>query len=183
MFLIAIDPGKTGAIVKAFLNKDNVWEDIGIFKMPDTLKGIIELIENITEPFIVDSQIPKICYIEKVGEHRQGNDASSSVTLSKHYGFLTGVLMTLRIKIADEVDPRVWEREIAGPSKKYATKLKDITDIKKRNREAYARKKERKQRIKDKVQKLYPDLKITNDTADAVGILEYGIRKEKMIKI
>ena len=181
MFLIAIDPGKTGAIVKAFLNKDNVWEDIGIFKMPDTLKGIIELIEDLTALF--KSETSKICYIEKVGEHRQGNDASSSVTLSKHYGFLTGVLMTLRIKIAEEVDPRVWEREIAGPSKKYATKLKDITDIKKRNREAYARKKERKQRIKDKVQKLYPDLKITNDTADAVGILEYGIRKEKMIKI
>jgi hypothetical protein len=94
--------------------------------------------------------------MEKVGFHRQGNSAGSSAKFARHCGQLEMALLASGIPIVDVV-PSKWMKEVMSTVP---------TD-----------RAERKRFIKEFVQRRYPSLKITLDTADALGILMYALER------
>lgn len=149
--LVVIDPGLSGGIVTR--SSDGAVE---ANKMPDTAQGILELLQSIK-----DSSLD-LCFVlmENVGKHRAGNNASSSVTFSRHVGHLEMALLALQIP-HETVMPTVWMNDVA-PGR---PKGPDAPTVRLRKRY-----------IKDLMQRKYPDQKITDKTADAFGILTYLIR-------
>lgn len=149
--VMGIDPGASGAFAFKFPNGD-----VGVDKMPDTCQGIHDLVEQRTW---VDADIRSLhCYIENVGGYRPGNSAPSAVKFARHCGHLDMVLVSLEVPTT-YVAPSPWMRTIlpSVPSDK----------------------KERKNAIKEEMQRLYPKIKVTLWNADALGLLTYGIIKQK----
>jgi crossover junction endodeoxyribonuclease RuvC len=92
-------------------------------------------------------------YLEQVRSSPQ-QGVVSAFTFGRGYGFLEGVVMGLGLPIV-QVRPSEWQGALGCMSGGDKGKLA-----------AYAR-------------KLYPSVKITNDTADAVLIAHYGMMSEK----
>lgn len=81
---------------------------------------------------------------------------ASSFKLGYNFGFLVGALRARRFPV-ELVKPKVWQKGLRGLKPKMG-----YTD--------------RKRAIKDSASRLYPDIKVTNATADAVMILDWGLR-------
>tara|TARA_Y100000114_G_C11751480_1_gene324552 strand:- start:971 stop:1411 length:441 start_codon:yes stop_codon:yes gene_type:complete len=79
--------------------------------------------------------------------------SSSSFKLGYNYGYYLGALRTRRIS-TNLVKPQVWQKGLVGLRPKMG-----YTD--------------RKRCLKDNAQRLYPNLKITHATADALLILHW----------
>lgn len=93
------------------------------------------------------------CIIEKVGGYMPGNSGPAAATFARHTGNLEAILYCFGIPTY-QVSPQKWMKAV-GP---------------------FARdKKERKNAIKEKMARLYPHLKVTLKTADALGIYSYAI--------
>ena len=93
------------------------------------------------------------CFIEKVHSMpKQG--VSSTFKFGTSYGFLRGVITAFDIPFK-EVTPAKWQRTMGIPT------IKGETPTAKKNRH------------KAKAQQLYPKLKITHATADALLIARY----------
>jgi hypothetical protein len=78
---------------------------------------------------------------------------ASSFKLGYNFGFIVGALRALRLP-THLVKPQIWQKGLSGlrPKLSYS---------------------DRKRLLKDNAIRLYPDLKITNATADAVLIMEW----------
>jgi Holliday junction resolvasome RuvABC endonuclease subunit len=105
-----------------------------------------------------------IVVIEDVGYHVKGNNAQASATFARHVGWLLGAAAALEIGVSI-VTPKTWQAALLGKAK-HETKA------------------HRKNAIKARVQSLYPHIKVTLATADALGILtwalaEYGDRNDR----
>ena len=139
--LIAIDPGINGGIA---------WrEDDGrVFcqKMPDTTAELCTELENLQAMYRSDT----FCMVEKTGTYMPGNSGPAAVKFARHCGAIDGVLAGLAIA-HDHIAPSKWMRQFLGAVPKD--------------------KKQRKNTIKAKAGRLYPHLKVTLATADALGIL------------
>ena len=117
--------------------------------MPDSPEGLLLLLKALT------ADCDKVhCFNEKVGMHRMGNSASSSVTFARHCGQLDMALIAMDIDTT-LVHPRVWMKKVFGKVPK------DKGD--------------RKRFIRDRMQEDYPDLRATLWSADALAILKYGL--------
>ncbi len=81
---------------------------------------------------------------------------ASSFKLGYNFGFLVGALRARRFPV-ELIKPKVWQKGLRGLKPKMG-----YTD--------------RKRAIKDSAARLYPNLKVTNATADAVMILDWGLR-------
>lgn len=147
MLTIAIDPGASGGIVAAGDDGRPV-----ALKMPDTPKDIYDLLYGLA---IHHSAVRAI--VEKVGMHRQGNNASASCKFARHCGHIEMALIALGIPF-EEPTPQKWMKSLG-------VMPKDKT--------------ERKNRIKDLMQRKYPNIKVTLWNADALGILTYTLEKTK----
>lgn len=79
---------------------------------------------------------------------------ASSFKLGYNFGFIIGALRAKRFPV-ELVKPKVWQKGLRGLKPKMG-----YTD--------------RKRAIKDNASRLYPDVKITNATADAVMILDWA---------
>lgn len=99
----------------------------------------------------------RFAYIEKVGA-MPGQGVTSMFSFGQSYGFLRGCLISLGIPF-EEVTPAKWQREFS------LLKKKGETNTQKKNRH------------KAKAQQLFPGLKITHATADALLIMEWGRRQ------
>lgn len=149
--LIAIDPGANGGI--AALCADGRAE---AWPMPQTEGEVADLMESLLNP--LDG--PPVCYIEKVGGFIAGHAAPGSAMFNfgRNYGFVLGVLAALRIRTV-LVTPQFWQRAL-GLGKSAGDKA------------AWKRK------LKAEAWRLYPQLKPTLKTADALLILECARRME-----
>ena len=156
--LIAIDPGLSGAIACMVDGK------VHAYKMPDTPKDIFLLILSMKTD-------DAFCWIEQVGAYMPGNSGPAAVKFARHCGHLDMALLSAGIPY-DTVLPRKWEHWLIG-APNYPPIPDDISD-KEQERILAKRKQERKNKIKIKVQGLYPDLKVTLKTADALGILTWS---------
>lgn len=100
---------------------------------------------------IRSESVDVMAYIEAVHSMpKQG--VASSFTFGRSYGFLRGLLIALKIPFT-EVTPQKWQKEL---------ECRTAGD---------------KNVSKRRAQQLFPGLKITHATADALLICEYGRRK------
>jgi hypothetical protein len=101
-----------------------------------------------------------IAYMEQVGGFIAGNPAPGSAMFNfgDGYGYLRGILAALRVELR-LVRPQVWQKGIPGI--------------------AGAVKGQRKRALKEHAARLFPHLKVTLKTADALCIADYAIRMER----
>jgi hypothetical protein len=97
------------------------------------------------------------CFIEKTGGYMPGNAGPASVKFGRHNGHLEMALYCTGISTT-QITPQKW-------MKRLGTMPKD--------------KKARKNKIKTDMACLFPALKVTLKTADALGILTVAIMGEK----
>lgn len=150
--LIGIDVGGSGGIAWKYADGQ-----IAVEKMPATEADICDLISGMNawqEPNAT-------AYIEKVTGYIPGRPqpASRMFNFGRNVGVLMGALYCAKIRIC-EITPRQWQKEMAISLDPKAT---DTV---------------RKNKLKSEAQKLFPQLKITLSTADALLIYEAGRRIE-----
>lgn len=177
MIIIAIDPGASGGIAW----HDTVEKTTRVAKMPATLVDQKIALDEISRNDYTE------VWIEEVGQHVQGNNASASVKFAAHCGELRGIIVTLGLKM-HRPRPLAWQKIVPNlPKRPPAPKRSDYhimpsayEEAKKAHREALRKHKHaRKTRIKAWVQELNPAIRVTDHTADALGILEYALDQEK----
>ena len=145
--IIAIDPGKSGGIARAQNHGNgNVYQAT---KMPPTPEETFEVLKALTKGR------PTICYVENVGFYRPGNSAPAAVKFGKHVGHLEMALIALSLDTV-KIVPSKWMRSVMDVvSKEKGTRKNDI---------------------KEYMQKVYPDIKVTLALSDALGILTYALQ-------
>ena len=147
--LTAIDPGLSGGIA---------WRDfagvVHTMKMPTTLQEMHEALESFDNN--------SVTLMEAVGKHRMGNSAQSSATFAKHVGHLEMGLVACKLPHAT-INATKWMNTIA-PGRPKGVESATV--------------RARKNFIKDLMQRRYPHLRVTNATADALGILTYLIQNQ-----
>ena len=165
MLIIAVDPGLSGGVAWQINNK------VLATKMKDTPKDIFEQLQLLSQ---VDENV--VCYIERTGGYQPGNSGPGAVKFARHCGHLEAFLIALQIPYY-EILPAKWQAFLIGKPN-YPKIPKQVQSAARRQILA-KRKIERKNKIKIRVQGLYPHLKITLATSDSLGILYYGISQEK----
>lgn len=148
MIYIGIDPGTGGGIAVTDGKKTSA------VKMPDTEKDVFESLKGLLseDPFVI---------IEKVGA-MPGQGVTSMFSFGQSYGFLRGLLVALEIPF-EEVSPQKWQKELGLLQRR-------------RKDDAKLSKTDKKNLNKQKAQQLWPHLRVTHATADALLIAEYGRR-------
>ena len=148
MIIIGIDPGTNGGIA---------WITDGkpcVEKMPDTLQDLWELFQEIraaASPPLGVGETQAIAYIEQVHSSPQMG-VKSAFTFGNGFGHLEMALTAAGIPFA-RIRPQVWQKELGCLTKGD----KNIT--------------------KRKAQELFPSLKVTHATADALLIATYGTKQ------
>jgi len=165
MVLIAVDPGGSGGICWQINNHKVLAANMG-----STPKDIYEQLKLLSQ---ADKNVK--CYIERVGNYVAGNAGPGAVKFAKHCGHLEGFLIALEIPYY-EILPATWQAFLIG--KPNHPKIPKEVQGKERKQILAKRKTERKNKIKIRVQGLYPHLKITLATSDALGILCYAVAQE-----
>lgn len=157
---VGIDPGASGGVAYHMPASGA----FGCFNMPDTLADLRDRLNELTQTALksamgVGRLLPgeAVVLLEKTGGYMPGNSGPAAVKFARHCGSLEGLLVGMRISF-DEVAPSKWQKH-------FGTLPKD--------------KKDRKNAIKDQMQKKYPDLKVTLKTADALALLTYQLDNEK----
>lgn len=167
--IIAIDPGAKGAI--AVLHDGTV----NAHKMPETPHDLCSIIDAAHSDAVLSGNIIR-AYIEQVsGFIGVGQPGSSAFSFGQGYGEIIGVLAHAKVPFVN-VTPQRWQKALAlGHSDRMrsdrAMTEPEIAAMKSHNARA---KREWKNKLKAKAQQLYPTLKVTLETADALLILEYG---------
>ena len=118
---------------------------IDVTACPDTVKDMADYLKNAKWDCI-----DMFCIIERV-HSMPGNGVASTFKFGMNYGQWLGILASLNVPYK-EVTPQMW-------MKYYGSLPKD--------------KKARKNRLKHLAQSLYPNVKVTLKTADAILIANY----------
>lgn len=138
---LAIDPGWSGACAVSY------GDDVIVYRCPSTITEIIDLAHEIKDA----SEGTIFALLEKV-HSMPGQGVKSVWTFSQNFTAWQCALYSAKIPYK-EVRPNEWMNKLGGvPTGR-------------------DNKKERKNYIKSEMQKRYPDLKVINDTADALGLL------------
>ena len=146
MMFIGIDPGASGGIAVLY---DNEFGEA--FPMPETDREILDLLREYAPPDMAKD--PKVfACIEKLNAMSPGRQACFQ--LGQSYGKLKMALIAVGIPYS-EVLPAAWQKAMGCPAKKGRT---------------YA---QRKALLRARAQALFPQLKVTNQTADALLICSY----------
>jgi hypothetical protein len=178
MIIIGIDPGYNGGIAV----KDTKWSILEAIKMPDTDTVTLEYLKKWKAN---DNPVHVIC--EKVGgfigsrkkqiniscPHCGGlvqyitNEADPSSAMFKFgdgNGVIRGICITLGFSY-DTIAPKSWQKihNLFKPKGMSKTQWKGI--------------------LKDRAQKLFPQLKVTLATADALLILDVALRMPRIQSI
>lgn len=122
---------------------------IEVVNMPETTKDLFDYLKNF--------QKNSVCFLEKVGG-LPGMGGSAMFNFGKNFGSIETCLIALNIKTY-EVTPQSWQKTF-----QVGTKGKKSTS-------------EWKNKLKFKAQQLYPNVKVTLATSDALLIMEYGLNK------
>jgi len=151
---IGIDPGQSGGIAAIFNGTSFA------YKMPETEVDFIILMRRIVTPNIDKKDV--IVLLEKV-HSMPGQGVASTFKFGKGYGLLRGVILTMGLRLED-VTPQAWQKGLAIP---------------KRDKSRDESKTHFKNRLKAMAQQLFPHIKFTLATADAMLIAEFCRRTNK----
>ena len=122
-------------------------------KMPETLSDMWCLVCQINDPVVGGMDYPRMAYIEQVHSSPQMG-VKSAFTFGQGFGHIEMALMAAGISF-ERVSPQKWQKAMGCLTKGD----KNVS--------------------KAKAQELFPGLKITHATADALLIAEYGRRLEQ----
>lgn len=146
--MIAIDPGASGGIA---IQKSTVGVcTVEAYSMPKTEREIYELIDG------AKSADPEgsTAFLEDLVKYTGRNMPSSAMAVyASNFGFIKGVLTALKWRIV-LVPPKSWQKSLGLGKAKGLTKT------------------EWKNKLKQKAEELFPTIKVTLATADALLILE-----------
>ena len=162
MTIIAVDPGKNGAVV---------WRNdvgVGVMKMPETRGDTIQLFKNIVH---LEGDTPNqcVCYHERVANFIPGGGAAHMMTFGRMAERCSCIVETLGIRLI-EITPQAWQKELGlGTSKRSKGATPAANSIAKR---------EWKSKLKAESQRRFPEIKVTLANADALLILEAAIKLE-----
>lgn len=151
--LIAIDPGASGAIAVRD-DQGRVFAD----DMPESPKDIWDHLWGLDfrNPFNSSAPVDVLAIIEDAGYHVAGNNATASCKFARHCGALEMALTGLSIPW-EAVRPQKWMKHFGAMPKE---------------------KSDRKLRIKELMQRKYPNIKVTLANADALALLTWAIERE-----
>lgn len=139
---LGIDPGVTGGLV--VLDQDRtVVESVTFDKL--TERQVWEMMHH-------HASARAFAVLEKVGGYVKGsggNKGHAMFRFGQSYGFLRGCLTAAGIPYT-EVAPLTWQRGVGFPQKKGETHP------------------QRKKRLRQRAEQLFPGVKVTNATADAL---------------
>ena len=148
--IIGIDPGVSGGVAVRYVGRE-----VLTFPMPPEVDAVRDLFQKITHPDCLN-----VAYLEDVppfaGKLFPG---SRMFRLGESCGVIRGVLSSLYINTV-LMRPQAWQ---------WALGLK---------REKGLEQAAWKRVLKEAAQVLYPDIKITLKTADAVLLMHYGITQQ-----
>lgn len=146
--LIAIDPGASGGI--AYQRDGQPAESV---PMPATEGDVVNLLRQLAA-----DPANAVAFVEEVGGYiGKAQPASSAFKFGRNFGFLLGVVQTLGVRV-ELVRPQKWQKSLGvGNASNCASKT------------------EWKNKLKACAQRLYPHLRPTLATADALLILEYAV--------
>lgn len=151
--ILAVDPGASGGIVEVWPNGT-----VEAVAMPDD-SDLRDLVEELTLNAKANG-LSVVAYLEQVGGFIAGNAAPGSAMFNfgDGYGFIRGLLAAHRIP-THLVRPQTWQKGIPGVQ---GVKEKAV----------------RKRALKEHAARLYPALKVTLSTADALCIAAYARTQE-----
>jgi len=144
--VLAIDPGKNGALVWAGIR---IFDSAVVEKMPISEGDCVDLIRGIS---VMSPGEPNVCYIEKVGGFACGKKLPGSAMFNFGHGrgVLIGALMAFGWRVI-EVTPQKWQAWL-GIGKVGGDKHK----------------------LKAEAQRRFPDVDVTLVNADALLIFDYA---------
>jgi crossover junction endodeoxyribonuclease RuvC len=149
MTIISIDPGLSGGLA---YQRDG--QPAQAVSMPPTEGDVLELLKEwAADPASTVAVIEEVSGFAGVGQ-----PGSGMFKFGRGFGFLLGVLQTIGVRV-ELVRPQKWQKALSlGTASGCASKV------------AW------KNKLKAAAQRLYPALKVTLATADALLILEYANR-------
>lgn len=144
--MIVVDPGAAGGIVRA----TNIF--ISADAMPKTDRGILDLLDPEPRPLC---WVADVAYLEELVKFTGRNMPSSAMaTYAGNWGIIKGMLTALRYRIV-LVPPKKWQAALGlGGSKSHASKT------------AW------KNHLKQRAEQLFPNVKVTLSTCDALLMYE-----------
>lgn len=146
---LGIDPGKSGGLAVLF------GKEVNCTKMPDTEGDVLHWIR-------ANASFDSVCVIEKVsGYIGEGQPGSTMFVFGQGYGGLRMALLACAIPF-EEITPQRWQKAIMQSSRgKAETKT------------------QWKNRCKARAQQIFPGVKVTLATADALLIALYCRRRHE----
>ncbi len=150
--IIGIDPGKNGGLAV-------IYEDGRVYAwggLPDS-----DWIDTLRSLSVVESNIQVIAYLEQVGGFiGKQQPGSAMFRFGESFGFIRGVLQTLAIS-TELVRPQAWQKSLVGLA----------------GLEGQAR----KRALREHASRLFPSIKPTLATADALLIARYGAAERRCL--
>ena len=147
MNYIAIDPGVGGGI--AFIDTDGSAQ---AFPMPETLHDISKELHLLSR----SSFGPVTVFLEELPKFAGKMSGSSIGVMFRNYGRIEGLLAAFEARI-EYIPPKKWQTALGlGDKKTHGPRWKA--------------------HLKGRAQALYPNLSVTLKTADALLILEAGLK-------
>lgn len=177
---IGIDPGAKGGIAVRYSPTSVI-----VNSMPDTPADICEIISN-AQCFAISEHMAIKCYMEEVGGYigGAGQPGSAMFSFGMGYGIIQGILIALKVPY-ELVRPQKWQLalslgHVGTSSGNYKGLSPDEAKSERRRIAALNRiaKRHWKNKLKEHAQRLYPNLKVTLNTSDALLILEYARLRE-----
>jgi hypothetical protein len=161
---IAIDPGAGGGLAWITPNGQVLAQ-----KMPAGMTGIADLL------ILLAAELPGASVAMEQVHVMPGDGRVSAGAFMRHCGWLDCACYCVGLPVV-QVSPQRWQAGIGVP--RPPTLAKDMDQDAKRA-ELARRKAERKAWIKEHEQRLHPNMRVTLNTADALGILEYALKQQQ----
>lgn len=155
--ILAIDPGASGGFAAySMVNPHDLLERFSSIAMPKTGREIVSALTP-GLGFVPETDAP-VAYLEDLVKYTGRNMPSSSMaTYAGNWGFLKGALIALNYRIVI-VPPKTWQKALGLGTAKGMSKT------------------EWKTKLKNRAEQLFPGVKVTLATADALLILEAARR-------
>lgn len=180
--ILAIDPGASGAL--AVHHHDGTVQAI---KMPDTPRDVCDFIDVAhSHALIHGCQIR--CYMEQVWGFigGEGMPGSAGFNFGQGYGEIIGILTHAKIPFI-LVTPNKWQKPLSLPAtgrekgqytgltvEQHKAESKRVSSANSQLKRAH------KARLKELAQRYYPSEKVTLSTCDALLILQYALKEERL---
>lgn len=169
--MIGIDPGVSGGICVRY--QDGM---IHAIRMPETQGDILT---NLYAILRMNPDGQHRCYIERIPTFMGTEIPQSRIAVMfENYGFIKGVVQGMKIPLY-EITPQTWMRSlnIGGVSRQRAPKGATIEQKRENARVNEQAKRDWKRKLKAEAQRRYPNLEITLEKADAILIMDFGLRQ------